>query len=381
MRRAVCLAPLVLTALVLAGCDTDDPLVIGQQAIELTMTANNATTTQFLTWIIYEDNDNDFVPDDSDGNAVENEDGDVSLWCQADGSGNPTSVPWGYSLSVTVIREGQTLVEQLTSDDAATDAFNTAPYDTPRGEHGVNINPTNTITITHPRGECDGNPDIRCNPNGTASVCGSGTCTAIGHCELDDTVSCDVDAPAACAGLGACIAEIMTRRFVFSSLADPDPPLKARRELTAASREVLQATTYSADVKSNFIADACEGDMLCAAAVEAAIPGPATNPALGVCPGKDEAGDAGIDPGNPLSTNSDNRTAMAFDLQKGDTVIVEARRSNQFPEGEIPFTQLPGLRARMRVDGTLLQSDEVEGNLTSSPSDPSPNISFSFTSK
>ncbi len=45
------------------------------------------------------------------------------------------------------------------------------------------------------------------------------------------------------------------------------------------------------------------------------------------------------------------------------------------------YATLPGIRAVVNVGGVELQAGEVEGNLASVAGDPSPNISFSFTSQ
>ena len=104
-------------------------------------------------------------------------------------------------------------------------------------------------------------------------------------------------------------------------------------------------------------------------------------PRLGACPGQDNAGDPAMDPGNPLGDSTDTETTFGFDIDPGDTVIVEARRSNTLPEGGIVFIQPPGLRFRVMVNGALLQPDEVSGSLTSQSGEDSPNLTFSFTAQ
>ena len=111
--------------------------------------------------------------------------------------------------------------------------------------------------------------------------------------------------------------------------------------------------------------------------------GGALTPRLGVCPGQNTAGDPGMDPGNPRSVSSDTETTFGLDLNKGDTLLVEARRSDTAPNGFAfgSITQLPGIRFRVFIDGALLQADEVAGNLISDTGDDSPSVSFSFTAQ
>jgi hypothetical protein len=340
MRREVCLGLVVLATMLVPACDSD-----------------------FEVWTMFEDNNNDGIPDDSDGDGEVDGPGDVSLWCELTGGGSPGSVPWGYSMRIEVLRAGQTEAEQLTTEDAATDDFNRAPYDTDRGTHTTQNFP---ITITHPEGECSNNSLLVCNTNGPAqpNVCGGGLCIPVGHCVADAGTACTPpDAANVCGALGGCVQNIVERRFVWSQLD--------RRLLTGASRDVL-ASTY------NFISNACEGDSICEAEVETDLGG-ALTPELGVCPGQDNAGDPAMDPGNPLGSSTDTATTFGFDIDSGDTVILEARRSNTPPEGGIVFIQPPGLRFRVMVNGALLQPDEVSGSLTSQSGAASPNLTFSFT--
>jgi len=362
MRRKICLGVSLIVILSLTGCDSDDPLSVNEQNVEIRMTAQGAQTLQFYVWDLFEDNNMDGVPDDNDGNGTPGEAGDTSLWCEESGGGSPRSVPWAYSLRIKTIRAGEVVSELLTSEDAQQDNFNRAPYDTPRGTH-TEQNPQ--IDVSHASGLCNNNALITCNPNSESSACqGSGTCIPVGHCDFSPSTMCNPDNPGGtCIGIGNCIADDVTRRFVWAQTN--------RRLLTDADREILRATT-------NFLNDACNGDD-CEDTVTAIL-GP-LNPELGVCPGVDNAGDPAMDPGNPMSISSDTETAFVFETQKGDTVIVEARRGFTPPEGGIEFTAPPGLRAQVFVNGALLQADELEGESVGSAGDTSPSISFSFTSR
>jgi hypothetical protein len=397
MRRDVCLGLLALAALVAAGCDSDSPLSVETQTAELSIRAIGAQVNEYQVWDLVEDSDGIPGGDDVNGDGV---DGDITLWCRSAGLGSPTSVPWGFSVKVQVIRDGEIVIseqgqvvpQQLTSDDAEETNTNRAVYDTFEGTNNANINP---ISVTHPRGHCSTKPQINCNPLSTSEWCadndggqcipvfscsddfdslcdptnpgttcssqGAGVCTSAGVCSGDPGIVCEPT----CAdlGLGTCIHGDLTRKYFFQTTN--------RRALTAASREILNAA-------DNFIAETCEGDPACEAEVEDGL-NAAVDPPLGVCPGQD-LGDPAFDPftadGNP------DPTIFGFTLDKGDTVIVESRRSDETPGGGqiIEFFSEPGLLAEFFVDGSALQSDEITGSLVSTDPE-SPSISFSFTSK
>jgi hypothetical protein len=193
----------------------------------------------------------------------------------------------------------------------------------------------------------------------------AGVCVQVLTCEDDPALRCGPGYPAC--PTGNCINADVTRRMVFDNTA-------TRRRLSEANYEVLTAGP-------NFITDACKGDVACEDKVEQDLVGGGDlDPVLGECPGPG-LGTAALDPATP-DANPDP-TIFGFSLRKGDTVIVEARRSNTIPGGGqiIEFLQQPGIRARLFIDGALLQADEVTGNTSSPFTDPSPNVSFSFTSK
>lgn len=364
MRREVRLGLLVLSAVLAFGCDSDDPLQITDQNAELSITATSAQVPNYNVWFLSEDSDNNGVPDDVNGDGVE---GDRSLWCELSQSSpvaTANSVPWTYSVRVEVLREGEIVAEQLTSTQAESDQFNRAAYDTSEATHSQG-NPT--INVVHRHGECSLNADIVCNPFGTSTICSrynAGTCSQVFTCEDDPSIRCDPGNPQC--PVGPCINDDVTRRMIFDNTT-------TRRRLSQANREVLTAGP-------NIITDACRGDAVCEAKVVADLGGAPLNPQLGQCPGPD-LGNPALDPATP-DANSDP-LVFGFALEKGDTVIVQARRSDTIPGGGqiIQFLQVPGIRARLFIDGALLQADEVTGNASSPNTDPSPNISFSYTSK
>jgi len=292
----------------------------------------------------------------------------------------PDSVPWNYAVRISVVRDGEILVdsetgqlvrEQLTSDEAAGDRFNRAAYDSNQPTH---FDALPSINVNHRRGRCSTKNAIKCNPDSvtprmTTSWCGSnngGVCQAVFNCSGDFDTLCGVSMPAtdcAALGLGDCVNPIVQRRFDFSAAN--------RRRLSAANRELLNAA-------DSFIYNTCVGDDPCIAQVEGNLG--ALVPELGNCPGQD-LGDPKLD---PLTADANrDATIFGFTLNKGDTVFVEARRSDQVPGGNevFEFFEPAGIRATFTVDGATLQESEVQGTLTSTSGEPSPNLSFSFTSK
>jgi hypothetical protein len=394
MRREVCLGLLVLLAALAPGCDSDDPLRVTDQNADLEITANNAEVSSYKTWQLYEDSDLDGTPDDVNGDG---EEGDLSLWCEDVGPGFPFSVPWTFSVRVAVIRNGTTVAEYLTSTQAQSDLTNRAPYDSLVRD---NFSSNNVIALVHQRGWCSGNTLITCNPLARNAICddygnvgpceyvysctgdydticdptnpgttcslqGAGQCTAAGVCSGDPTIPCEPTCGEL--ALGTCINDTVSRFFFF------DNSTTGRRELTGANLELLSAGP-------NFVTYACDGDVRCEADVELTLGGTPLDPRLGNCP-FGFVGEAEFDPFT-ADANPDP-TIFGFELLKGDTVQVEARRSAEVPGGGqvIDFIQAPGLRARLFIDGTQLRPDQVTGNLSSSSQTESPNISFSYRSE
>lgn len=131
MRSMLGAASIVLLALALVSCDTTQPLTLDQQTFELQMTAFGAQTGIFDVYDGYEDSDLDGQPDDT------NDDGqpDFFLHCLnrtfAPFAGNPTSVPWGFTIVITILRAGEITPEQITSTAAATGPeLSVSEYDT-----------------------------------------------------------------------------------------------------------------------------------------------------------------------------------------------------------------------------------------------------------
>lgn len=125
MRLARRLVGLLLFAIVLASCDTAQPEQVDSQTAEITISAVNSSVQMFNVWDVFEDSNQDNVPD-----------GPSFLWCeQAIVGGNlvfvgATSVPWNFSVEVSVLR-GETGASEVITDVLSLDPeANTALYDT-----------------------------------------------------------------------------------------------------------------------------------------------------------------------------------------------------------------------------------------------------------
>jgi hypothetical protein len=123
---------LVLLVTLAGGCDTTQPQQAGEQTLTLTLAAPGAGITTYDVWDLYEDNDGDGIPDDIDGDGT----GDVFLWCETIPPGepviNPISVPWGFTMQISILRAGEIQPEVLTTAAALNPASNLAQYDTIR---------------------------------------------------------------------------------------------------------------------------------------------------------------------------------------------------------------------------------------------------------
>lgn len=128
----VCLSLLVVG---LVGCDTEQPLQAGAQEATLTFsspgvlggTSSQVLIRSYVVWRGFEDNNGDSQPD-----------GDEFRFCQTFSSNSapahvdPASVPWSFTIDVSVIRAGTTSPERITSSGslAFNPALNLTRYDT-----------------------------------------------------------------------------------------------------------------------------------------------------------------------------------------------------------------------------------------------------------
>lgn len=352
-RRGPAIWVVLLVAVLLLGtsCDSDTPLEVQQQIIELFFTAVGARTDAFIVRDVFRDNNNDGLPDDVNGDGMP----DVSLWCEAAGFVSLSSAPWTFAVEIKVLKAGESVAVPRSSPEALEDGTNMAPYDTAVGTVTSN---RNDAFITSTRGVCSGDLSVICNPNSTSSFCADtvgGICIAAGFCDDDPSVLCGVDQD--CVGQGAgptCNTDPVLNRYVFDS--------NTKRLESAANLEILTSVP-------NMIWDLCVGDPTCTGV-------PLITPALGLCPGGNFLGEPRLD-GNTTPAS------LIIVVDKGDTVIVEGRRFDTEPAGldfGCPECASPSIKATITVDGQILAEDEVIGE-TSTQANSSSFLQFFYTSQ
>jgi hypothetical protein len=336
MRSLACLG-LVLALALASGCDSDQPLEISDRNASLRFVASNATVKRFDVWEMWEDSDGVPGPDDVNDDGVE----DTWRWCQLPGpvdqqTGIATSVPWTYSLRVSVLPAGEANFVPVTSSSALQDGNNRAGYDT-----SVLANFTSLpaqIIASHPRGRC-ANANLLCNPDSTSSFCannGAGGCFAQYACSGDPDTLCgfaNPEFPDPCPdlGLGTCVNPTVSRNFFFD--------LTTKTRLSAANILFSQPT-------GNGLRDAC-------------ILGASGNACTGV-PTSIASNLPGLCPSHSLGAEQiDDQplTTLDLTLEKGDTLMVEARRFGTIPGG-ITFVTTPQIVSSLVVDGLQLQPEE-----------------------
>ena len=130
---------LVLSVLTVA-CDTSQPLDSGPANYEVHLSAVNVVgfiggegIKSFRVWEMFEDNDGNGLPDDTDGDGVP----ELYNFCRtlliSDTTHiNPGSVPWSFTVQISVIPAGATEEVVLTSAGALADdpTINLTSYDT-----------------------------------------------------------------------------------------------------------------------------------------------------------------------------------------------------------------------------------------------------------
>jgi len=128
MRGARKLGWLVLLVVLTAACDTTQPLQLDEQTFALNVRGLGGVVPVYNVYDMFEDSNGDGAADDIDGDG----DGDFFLWCKSTTStANASSVPFGYTIEITILREGTTEREMVTSTAAMTDtSLNITDYDT-----------------------------------------------------------------------------------------------------------------------------------------------------------------------------------------------------------------------------------------------------------
>ncbi len=325
MRRVACLGLLLLGAALVPACDSDSPLQVGAQEFELFVDAPSGLVERLSVWEFGEDLDADGSPDDVDGDGEV----DLTLWCVdfVEDPDDPTaappsasSIPWPFFTRVEVLRQGQTVSETVTSQQAAEVAISQGPYDT-KSEAGSIIK--EAVSVVHPAGQCTLNTSIPCDPTVITDYCKmfqkAGGGGDAGMCE--DIAGPDV-----------------TRTFVFRNADNPQSPFQSIR--SQANRTVLaQQTHFLTELTGNFD---------------------------GFCPGTD-LGDPSID-GLPQP--------FTVILDKGDTVIVTIGRSPTGPSVGIVDGGEPDIAAELYLDGSLVSvSGDSNTNATRN------NFTFNFTTR
>lgn len=167
MRQILLLAGILCLLAGTPGCDSEQPLTVEEQEFTLEFKALNAEVNKFWVWEQYWDADKNGVPDETDqyGQPI---DPVIQVWCERaiDADGGPTiiadSVPWNYTLQISVIPAGESRAIALTSEDA----LDTGTY--------LNLTPYDTAVSSGqpPPTSCANDPDdvIVCNPLGTLTA-------------------------------------------------------------------------------------------------------------------------------------------------------------------------------------------------------------------
>ena len=132
MRSARRMACILLFAALVAACDSTQPLQADLQTYVLRLEASGATVPVYNVYDMFQDNNGDSLADDVDG------DGEPDFWlfCRTR-TVNPVvwsssnSIPYNFTIEVSILGAGETQSELLTSAAARTDALlNLTEYDT-----------------------------------------------------------------------------------------------------------------------------------------------------------------------------------------------------------------------------------------------------------
>ena len=357
--RARLLLGWLVGAVLVVGCDTTQPVRQEQQTITLSFRATKANVQEMWLWRVYEDSDENGVPDDSTGDGVPDE----YLWCDPQANYIASEMPWSFSAQIDRVRKGTTEAVTIARELEANSSF--ARYDPNSG--GLKPDPLPDLVVSNRTGYCRFDQNILCNPDNLptgavppTTICEieeQGTCIASGLCSGDSSVECQPDSPQGYCqnqGLGTCNNFWEIRRFVYDPLAT---------QVSGASEMTLAAALNIA-----YITDP----------VAAADRGPTA----GRCPGTD------------LGPSNIDRFALpwTFVIDRGDTVNVQARRFPDVPPGfslttgpppidpsiVYIFTEADPISATMLVDGFPVG---VVGDTTTTLGDPESFIDFFFGSE
>ena len=141
MRPTIALVAVATAAFLTCSCDTTQPLQLDEQTFQLTFAAVGAQSFNFNVYDGFEDANGDAQPDDTNGDGTP----DLFLHCLTRNPdslnshlSNPASIPWGYTVSISILRAGETVPELVTSTASATDpGFSVTTYDTSNAPLGA----------------------------------------------------------------------------------------------------------------------------------------------------------------------------------------------------------------------------------------------------
>lgn len=397
--RSIAGAGLLLVAVLgAAGCKTEEPLELSSRNVELFFNAPAATVPVYRVYDVYEDSNDDDIPD-----------GETTLYCENSGTTAAVQAPWPYSVRVRVLKNDGISPETVVRSDVYPPDFS-LPEETNLGEYdqtdmGPGGNPLNPVAIAI-NGRCRLPPHNPCTP-GVGTTCttlNQGTCLAVGTCDGDSSVDCHVPppgfpqdfsgcgatfAPCDCELLGAefgidlgfcCTPELVggpvapcnslnVGRCTGNSTIGCQPGCGEQgagvncsgtpqprifkfgdpRLLAATNREVMAST-------GNVIADLDPGQA------------PTPNPPGGVCPGVD-IGDPGIQAlGQPYKLK----------LKKGEILLVEGRFYPVPPPGVVFNSGPSGINATLFVDGEQVTP---QGSIRADPNDLSIAIKYTYQAR
>jgi hypothetical protein len=124
MRSIPWVACVLALAMLGSSCDTTQPMFLAQQTFQLSVRTAASPVQVFNVYTGFVDNNNDGMPD-----------GDTFLFCKNRVAqpvmSAPTSLPWGFTIEIKILKAGETEAQLIVSDDAVLNSdANLAEYDT-----------------------------------------------------------------------------------------------------------------------------------------------------------------------------------------------------------------------------------------------------------
>lgn len=103
------------------GCDSDQPLQVGEQTVAITFEGGNARAPAITVFDMFLDNNGDNIPDD----------GQFYLWCirVPNTLTTPTGAPIQFGVEAKVLRAGETVAEIITDVSSRATNANLTGYD------------------------------------------------------------------------------------------------------------------------------------------------------------------------------------------------------------------------------------------------------------